>query len=472
MPTISNQFTLQAVKDGTDAAVRHIECSVPAVSVDSNNVQKQAAVFRLVETSGTASKPFTAYMRLTVLAGEVSLHQQTTGAASELSYTLPATQYGTATALRCEAFTSEVMTEEACPSLTVNIVRENPVPFPRGEAWAAGNTYKNGEYLIYDNIVYMWRNPVSGNSALDPAEDIRQNPDTTSWQAYQEWPLLATQVLLAQWAKLGSAIFSGDYMFSQHGQDAAGQDTDQYTLFDPSKLGQASCPFTPNVVVDWLLGKLVGLDMEIRGGKIASFRITGGNLSNQEGRDCWVSIDYTDSRGNRRVSSLGNNLPASVGFESAGDFEATGPDENHALRLHASGSQFGLNYALDAYGGCNWTLPAGDPCKMPGFLWGCVVYTGNDNTFGIEQQWGNGLSLTGSPVLDSQREYHFYHDLGHKDYFFLALPSGQRQNGSWDACYPGYVGKTENELAVVFWDGGNKAYPMRFQLLVFGRPKP
>ena len=32
--------------------------------------------------------------------------------------------------------------------------------------------------------------------------------------------------------------------------------------------------------------------------------------------------------------------------------------------------------------------------------------------------------------------------------------------------------KTENELAVVFWDGGNKAYPMRFQLLVFGRPKP
>ncbi len=467
---ITGTFSLIAIKDGEDATVRHIDCSVAAVAVDANNVQRQAAVFSLVETAGTASKPFPARLRLTVLAGEVPLHQQATGSVTEYSYTLPATRYGTATALRCEAFADEGLTEEACPPLTVAIVRENPVPFPRGEEWAADNVYKNGEYLMSGGVVYMWRNPVAGNSAVDPKTDIEQSPEATSWTAYQEWPLLATQVMLARWAKLGSAIFSGDYMFSQHGRDASGADTDQYTLFDPAKLGQAGCPFTPNVAVDWLLGKLIGLDMDIRGGRIANFRITGGNLSNDGGEDCWISIDVTDSDGSRRVSSLGNNLPASVG-SVAGGFEATGPNENHALRLHASGSSLGRNFALDAYGGCNWTIPAGDFFKMPGFLWGCVVYT-TSNTYSLEQTWGNGLSLVGDGLtLNSEREYHLYHDLGHKDYFFFALPTGQRESGAWDSCSPGYILREPGELSLVFWDGSNKVYPMRFQLMVVGRPK-
>ncbi|MBL3955811.1 hypothetical protein, partial [Bacteroides thetaiotaomicron] len=80
-----------------------------------------------------------------------------------------------------------------------------------------------------------------------------------------------------------------------------------------------------------------------------------------------------------------NGIPSIAGFETASMFQASGDDENIAVKINAYGSstydyKYGgkANYALVASGGCQWKLSeAGDTWCMPGVL-GCVeIYTTN-----------------------------------------------------------------------------------------------
>lgn len=110
-------------------------------------------------------------------------------------------------------------------------------------------------------------------------------------------------------------------------------------------------------------------------------------------------------------------------------FQASGDDENIAVKINAYGSstydyKYGgkANYALVASGGCQWKLSeAGDTWCMPGVL-GCVeIYTTNSG-INLNRKWGNGISIN-RIALNAEREYEFYHNLGHTDYYFLAMPS-------------------------------------------------
>lgn len=255
MGFLTGAFSLIGIKDGEDAVYKRIDCNLSAISMDSNNVQKEAAVFTLVNTVGISNKPFLAYLKLLIIAkGVVLATVEFNVLRSELSYRLPVDNYGVATAVTVEAYDDASYSKKLC-SLSVNIVRENPVPFPRSEAWAIDLKFQNGEYLMVDNIIYMWKNPVIGNSLASPETDILDNPEATSWIAYQNWPLLSTQILMANFAKLGSAVFLGDCMFSQHGKDAAGNATTDYRQFDPIRIGQDNTLFTPNLMMDLLKGE-------------------------------------------------------------------------------------------------------------------------------------------------------------------------------------------------------------------------
>lgn len=222
--------------------------------------------------------------------------------------------------------------------------------------------------------------------------------------------------------------------------------------------------------------------MTATGGRIGNFEISGGNLSNLDDSDCWVSIDYTDKDGSRRVSSLGNNLPGIAGFTTAGYFSATGTHENIALKINASGSKTydtkydgKANYALITSGGCQWKLSdPGDIWCMPGVLKCLEMYSyrdGNTVHYSINKQWGNGLKITGYE-LNSEREYWFTHDLGHTNYYPVAFPSGQRESDSWHGCFGSCNGLSANSFNIIFWGHENgKCYPKYFTLVIFGIPK-
>ena len=224
-------------------------------------------------------------------------------------------------------------------------------------------------------------------------------------------------------------------------------------------------------------------------GSIGGFEIDRYGLSNYDNSDAFICIETQKTRTSMgetytatRKAVLGNGLPGIAGFETASMFQASGSDENIAVKINAFGStQFDqtkggrANYAIAAAGGCLWKLSSSDDIWcMPGVL-GCfeisTTRNGNDVTYGINKRWGNGINITGIS-LNSSREYWFTHDLGHTNYYPLVLPTGQRESESWQACFSSYNGLSTNSFNVLFWDpGNNKCYPRFFTLIIFGTPK-
>lgn len=146
------------------------------------------------------------------------------------------------------------------------------LPFPAGK-WDANTTYTATDDItpiVYyeDGKTYYVMRKNGSVTGLNPVEDYGNPAGDPTWMPFENLKAVFTEILMTRFAKLASALFWDDYMFSQHGKDADGNDTKDYGMFDPSKLDQNDCPFTPNLLIDFLKGKLDGIDMHIRGNSI------------------------------------------------------------------------------------------------------------------------------------------------------------------------------------------------------------
>lgn len=88
-----------------------------------------------------------------------------------------------------------------------------------------------------------------------PHEDYQH--DDPAWELITGMRSVFAEILMADFARLASAVFSGDLMFSQQGTDAAGNPSDAYQL-----LGEG---FTPNLLLDFLRGRLMCANADISG---------------------------------------------------------------------------------------------------------------------------------------------------------------------------------------------------------------
>lgn len=87
-----------------------------------------------------------------------------------------------------------------------------------------------------------------------PKEDYAQYGSDATWILMDKYKALIVEMLFADYAKLGSAIFLGDYMFSQYGIRNGAQ-SNSYQNFDPNNLDA----FRPNIFIDWLKGHIEAL---------------------------------------------------------------------------------------------------------------------------------------------------------------------------------------------------------------------
>ena len=87
-----------------------------------------------------------------------------------------------------------------------------------------------------------------------PKEDYTQYGSDATWRLMDKYKALIVEMLFSDYAKLGSAIFLGDYMFSQYGIRNGAQ-SNAYQNFDPNNLDA----FRPNIFVDWLKGHIEAL---------------------------------------------------------------------------------------------------------------------------------------------------------------------------------------------------------------------
>ena len=263
----------------------YIEVTPEALSLSAYNVASTPLRIRFWANDGENRNPYEAWLTLQVRSGESVLYTyRPSVAVTGYEYAWPSTQYAEADNILVVCHSNSARTVEVGRK-TVSLVCENPIIFPRPEtAWSSSLTFKNGEVIMLDDTVYMWCSRVSGNTSVNPKTYIANGTLPRVWAAYQNWPLLCTQMFLAQFAKIGSAVFMGDYMLSQYGKNAGGSVITDYRQFDSSKLGQAGCPFTPRVYVDWKTGKVYMDYAEVAGtinakdGTIGGFEIHDGYI--------------------------------------------------------------------------------------------------------------------------------------------------------------------------------------------------
>lgn len=263
----------------------YIEVTPEALSLSAYNVASTPLRIRFWANDGENRNPYSAWLTLQVRSGESVLYTyRPSVAVTGYEYAWPSTQYAEADNILVVCHSNSERTVEVGRK-TVSLVCENPIIFPRPEtAWSSSLTFKNGEVIMLDDTVYMWCSRVSGNTSVNPKTYIANGTLPRVWAAYQNWPLLCTQMFLAQFAKIGSAVFMGDYMLSQYGKNAGGSVITDYRQFDSSKLGQAGCPFTPRVYVNWKTGKVYMDYAEVAGtinakdGTIGGFEIHDGYI--------------------------------------------------------------------------------------------------------------------------------------------------------------------------------------------------
>lgn len=95
------------------------------------------------------------------------------------------------------------------------------------------------------NIVGTWQGTLHSNES--PSTDT-----SNSWVKLDAFEALYTKIGIIANGLIGSAVFNGNYMFSQQGIDASEQTSTQYQNFDPEI--PTGGEFTPNILFDFRTG--------------------------------------------------------------------------------------------------------------------------------------------------------------------------------------------------------------------------
>lgn len=433
--------------------------SPKAVTVTAYNEQKTPLSIRLNHLTGAQSEELKAFIRLRIMSADLELGQHDFGLCSEASYTLPQGKWGNASRIIVEAFSDEAK-QNLITSDEVSILAENPTPFPLGKPWGPGERYKNGEYLLDGNIVYMWRNRVTGNTLTSPSKVTVSDPFYGSWERYEQWAVLATMMMLAKSALIGSSVFDGDYTISQHGQ-SKGTNPETGQPYDYRDFDAAMSKFIPNFMIDWLRGKVVGMDMEIKGGKIGGLTVKDGKLI-AEYPTQGIEMDVFGSGPDTlRFGSLASELISirlnndRIGRRATGiDMDING-DSDRGLAIVANGTG---SFCIDNAGSHRFYQRKGDVWDAPG-----ILYAGHFNGKGHKlYEWGQGAGEV-TCNYEGKGSYRINHQVNKMDYFVTIMPYTY-----W--AYATVQGKDDKTFSFTIVDNGQGGLmDLGFDVMIFGR---
>lgn len=113
--------------------------------------------------------------------------------------------------------------------------------------------------------VYLSTTPWKGTDQNDltPGQEYAANKDngTNKWELFEQFEAVYAKIGIIANGLIGSAVFNGDYMFSQQGVDIAGNFSDDYENFMKKEDGSEAtnpystlCVFRPNFCIDFKRG--------------------------------------------------------------------------------------------------------------------------------------------------------------------------------------------------------------------------
>ena len=363
---ISGVLTLTAI---ADAEYTRLHLSTDTIVVDPYNVQTEPLKIKVEQVSGVDIMPVSVYLSVQAL----SLNHEIAGAVidfglcSEAEFVIPAKDklYATVTAVRVDAY-SDIEKKKLVESRTVNVTcNREAEPMYRGDKWTADMSFRNGDYLEHvvngNTSIYQWSSRVEGNTSKAPWDiTLTTDPEYGYWLHITEKTLFAAKMLLAKGALIGSAVFDGDYTISQHGVDENGHPSTRYDLFG-EKTADGRDIFTPNIMIDWLTGKMKGKDVDIEGsikakeGWIGSVnRDANGKLSGNGlvlEYDGIRSVNFSNANG---VGTYYSTRGMAV-YASGSGILASSTGMLQAARIVADGGNAGV-YGLEIIAKCNGYL--------------------------------------------------------------------------------------------------------------------
>lgn len=478
---VSADFLLTGLVDGENVQLYRIVSDHDSLSVDANNVSARVEC-RIELQDGATSVPVTAFWSVEVKAREEVLDTyEFSDSRQSIDYALPNGpfdqygKFGRATHLVVIAYQDSKREHElARKAFPLN--REHPQYFPRTEPWNNTLTYRNGEYLLCssyekvdgvllegDQAVYLWANPVPGNSAISPGEDVVKNPRTTCWQKHSKWPILMTEAFMSNFAKLGSAVFSGDYMLSQHGKDAAGVDTVDYRKFDESQIGKPECAFTPNILLNMLSGMAMFANGNAKFNPDGTVEIKGRFEAENKEKRTRIVLDPV--RCGVQLFMIGDSSPVAE-FSFSNDGKSVYPVmtmRNGEAQTEITPGSFGMydsnstrsSLLIDSTSMV--ATPPAEMYNMPG-----VLYCGHFGGDGVTHyEWADGAGKV-SCRRTSVGTYIVEHKIDSKEYFVSIIPVSLHT-------FATLQGKEPYNFSFSIADRNRGLVDLEFDLMIFGK---
>ena len=112
------------------------------------------------------------------------------------------------------------------------------------------------------------------------------------------------EILMANFAKLASAVFYGQYMFSQYGVRADGSAVETeggYKDFNYSDPMNPANGFRPNLLIDFLRGIFYGRNVEVDGGVFRNIRSPNGAFRIEDNGDIKIIGKFSTSLNGTRI---------------------------------------------------------------------------------------------------------------------------------------------------------------------------
>ena len=157
--------------------------------------------------------------------------------------------------------------------LTFNLIKDGnqgdagPIIYPMGE-WQPNEKYvgdsNSRPYVIYKDEHYFMakEGTFSGTNTNPQTEAVKPNG---IWKRMTKFKAIFTEILFANFAKLGSAVFYGDYILSQYGLDTkTGGESSNYKNFPTGT-------FKPHFLVDLKKGEVSMNKLKAKGSYINNF---------------------------------------------------------------------------------------------------------------------------------------------------------------------------------------------------------
>lgn len=153
--------------------------------------------------------------------------------------------------------------------------KPGPLVYPAGE-YAASTSYTRATLsapMVLCEGQYYVLNKEGTFKGINPKTDYAANGSKATWILMDKFKYAFIEVLMANFAKLASAVFYGDYMFSQQGVNASGVATSDYSKFGTNA-------FTPNLKIDFLKGRIDAAICFLKASLYTPFTLLQPNSSN------------------------------------------------------------------------------------------------------------------------------------------------------------------------------------------------